>query len=246
MHSPRVSSTNSYSDKIGCTCLRFFKCCERGYDTALSLVSFAATKTKSHLEEMYKTAVMEGQFQTSEFAFNFTSEPDPDDMEDGIDGKEKEDDPAENLSEVTKTVDHAGTDAFQTLRQMQSEAATLKSMITEEEAEAEPDHEEPEPQAEVDEFKGMPDETALKALFAADAGVADSSAPSETSIGSNELPSTLLEALALGSDFFNRIFRLCVSLRTGPAGCDSGFVQNHRSMRRCSKTLNWHQHHGDG
>lgn len=55
------------------------------------------------------------------------------------------------------------------------------------------------------------------------------------------LPSTLLDAFQCPGDRFNALWRLTLRLRCGPGGVDRRWIRNHHSVRKASRSLNWHQ-----
>ena len=59
---------------------------------------------------------------------------------------------------------------------------------------------------------------------------------------SNELPTTLSEALKMKGCMFTNLVKLSIRLRNGQGGMDVGFLPNARNCRRASRSLSWYQH----
>lgn len=99
------------------------------------------------------------------------------------------------------------------------------------------------------EFRKVPDQPQMDKLFQAGAvpsvELDKACSPKGGVERGDELPSTLQEAMSMKShDPFNPLFRLCVRLRAGRGGVDTQWIRNHRSVRRTSSGLNWHQYLG--
>lgn len=58
---------------------------------------------------------------------------------------------------------------------------------------------------------------------------------------SNELPTTLGDALKMKGCLFTNLVKLAIRLRNGQGGMDVGFLPNAKNCRKASRSLNWYQ-----
>lgn len=102
-------------------------------------------------------------------------------------------------------------------------------------------------------LKGIPDPKEFQALLTA----TNSKSPfGADALGShhkdeadrNYMPNTLFTALAIKGnsrqELFNKLLRLCITLRCCFGGADTGFLRNPLMCRKVARKLNWHQHFG--
>lgn len=202
---------------------RFQLCCKNAMDAALQLASFCSQESVEVLEKAYRNLC---NAHDSDFFDPDVHNLDPDES-----------------SEVQPIADVSCSDLV-------SQVAIEGKFIMEDPGQ-EMDHEAAD--AEDLEMKRIPDGEQIKKLVDKDNVMEPfRTETSRSPKGKGEqdpdfLPSTLREVFDMKcvkvdkSNIWNPLFRLAVRLRCGKGGMDSIFVRNHRSCRRASKALNWHQ-----
>ena len=203
-----------------CVAVRFLRCAENAYSSALELVSLASGIKVKALESAYKrwcaesNPVLFEQEEDDEF---------PEEME-------------EDEMQARDEQEAEGSECMKLLSCLQRETVFVDPELEISTKEMETRDLEMETIVEGQELKTLVEKPE----------VLDPEQPekmcSPKGHESNErMPCTVKEALAAKGDAFNALFRLAVKLRCAKGGVDTMFVKNARGCRRSSHKLNWYQ-----
>ena len=203
--------------------VRFVRCADNAYSSALELVSFASGIKVKVLESAYKkwcadvNPVLFEQEEDDDF---------PEEME-------------EDELQAREEQEAEGSDCMKLLSCLQRETVFV-----------DPDLEisTKDMEARDLEMENVVEGQQLKALVEKPE-VLEPEQPEKTCSpkgheSHERMPTTVKEALAAKGDTFNALFRLAVRLRCAKGGVDTMFVKNARGCRRSSHKLNWHHHLG--